>query len=632
MSCIRAILSALMLMALVAFPARAQEDAKTLSSEPTMSGKPASLSAVTEYVMVTLNFELTVSGEPPAGTRFIGQFGLPFSEWLGGVDLTDPDGDGVYTGTAESPVHPDGETAYAFVRTTSPTGIGRDENAEGFFPDDYETNGFEVAALEDGATVRASVTFGDDVQSTIRYVAMGDSYSAGEGLGPYQTHAATGNNRCHRSQSSAYSHHLSQWIAQKPVGTADHPNRIVDLEHIACSGAVTMNILGQDDNRKPNGKGQHGEDPQLEQLEGMNPKPDIVTLTIGGNNFGFVPIFKQCAWHPACHIALEPSVERRLNDLREDLRVTYKAIRNAAGSEAALFVLSYPRMFPESRAEQDCPGLDFPVPLFVSGMPIPIPGTNTDIPFSNGEQKFIRGIVTRGNRVIEDVAMEVGLHYVEIAEHFKGHEVCGKDGEWLSKAVLPKKGESLKKVGPGSFHPTKEGQRQYAIALQAYIDQKLAAGEPRLATGLPRNPEPRPKTADALSPPAQAPAQAVTSLLKAALQGDQVAGATYMAGNYTDDSQLNQDLLDHDLHDGDLNDGFVERWRYLTDVYQHLLPGWQDRPVSCGPVTVQSNFNQTHCTVISADGYTLDSLLIQLPSSAGGNWTVSSLWIYMEGQ
>jgi len=127
--------------------------------QPTVGPEETPMPEATE---VTLNFELTVSGDVPEGTRFIGQFGVPFTDVVGGVELADPDGDGVYTGTAESPVNQDDETAYAFVYTTAP-GIGFDPSAVAVFPEDYETNGFEVAALEDGATVTAWVSFGGEV-------------------------------------------------------------------------------------------------------------------------------------------------------------------------------------------------------------------------------------------------------------------------------------------------------------------------------------------------------------------------------------------------------------------------------------------------------------------------------------
>jgi hypothetical protein len=73
----------------VAVPASAQE--RTTPSDPTDG--PA---VPPQDTSVTLSFELTVKGDPPAGTTFLG-----FIPAEGGISvpLTDPDGDGVYTGS-----------------------------------------------------------------------------------------------------------------------------------------------------------------------------------------------------------------------------------------------------------------------------------------------------------------------------------------------------------------------------------------------------------------------------------------------------------------------------------------------------------------------------------------------------
>ena len=59
----------------------------------------------------TLSFELTVEGVPPADATFFGQVQL--GEGGPGVcaPLTDPDGDGVYTGSASVPMFPPGGAA-----------------------------------------------------------------------------------------------------------------------------------------------------------------------------------------------------------------------------------------------------------------------------------------------------------------------------------------------------------------------------------------------------------------------------------------------------------------------------------------------------------------------------------------
>jgi hypothetical protein len=51
---------------------------------------------------VTLSFSVTVTGTPCANATFFGIVGVPDSEFFG-IELTDPDGDGVYTGTTQVP-------------------------------------------------------------------------------------------------------------------------------------------------------------------------------------------------------------------------------------------------------------------------------------------------------------------------------------------------------------------------------------------------------------------------------------------------------------------------------------------------------------------------------------------------
>ena len=49
---------------------------------------------------VTLSFSITVTGAPCANATFFAIVGVPDSEFFG-IELTDPDGDGVYTGTTQ---------------------------------------------------------------------------------------------------------------------------------------------------------------------------------------------------------------------------------------------------------------------------------------------------------------------------------------------------------------------------------------------------------------------------------------------------------------------------------------------------------------------------------------------------
>lgn len=94
---------------------------------------------------------------------------------------------------------------------------------------------------------------------------MGDSYTAGPGAGELVD--PEGDNKCRRSEGS-YAHQLRlDW----PYNGEQDPN------FIACTGARTYNVI----------------DNQLDQI-GSDPAPDLVVMTIGGNDVGFSSIAKAC--------------------------------------------------------------------------------------------------------------------------------------------------------------------------------------------------------------------------------------------------------------------------------------------------------------------------------------------------
>jgi lysophospholipase L1-like esterase len=89
------------------------------------------------------------------------------------------------------------------------------------------------------------------------YVALGDSYSAGTGTNDYDLNAS-----CQRSSLS----YPALWAAQQ--GTAS-------FTFAACSGATTSDVRGS-------------------QLAGLDAGTDLVTITIGGNDAGFVATVLAC--------------------------------------------------------------------------------------------------------------------------------------------------------------------------------------------------------------------------------------------------------------------------------------------------------------------------------------------------
>jgi lysophospholipase L1-like esterase len=110
-----------------------------------------------------------------------------------------------------------------------------------------------------------------------RLAIVGDSYSSGEGAGDYHSGTDVSKNRCHRS-SKTYAIDLF---------------KAVDEAVIACSGAVIVNYYGPQDARD-------GEMGQRFRLADMEPTPDVVLLTFGGNDAGFRDIILRCVEPDNC--------------------------------------------------------------------------------------------------------------------------------------------------------------------------------------------------------------------------------------------------------------------------------------------------------------------------------------------
>lgn len=119
-------------------------------------------------------------------------------------------------------------------------------------------------------------------------MALGDSYSSGEGLGNYDL-------------SWAYDSHTWEYDSQTNESNPNHCHRHrnaypslfsggfqygVPAFH-ACSGAVTRDVLD---------RSRYGEMPQVQRLK---PATSLVTITVGGNDAGFTQVLGDCGI-PAC--------------------------------------------------------------------------------------------------------------------------------------------------------------------------------------------------------------------------------------------------------------------------------------------------------------------------------------------
>lgn len=267
---------------------------------------------------------------------------------------------------------------------------------------------------------------------------------------------------CHRS-TRAYSTHLR--LPDTSQAIIDQPNTQFDF--LACSGAVVKNVTAS-------GEGQNDEPPQLDAVNNVNASRDLVTMTIGGNDAQFVKILAFCLAHDACNEIkpFSPHLDIELGDLfplwlivvKTRLLDLYQEIREATPNAATL-IMDYPILV----GGQECAAAQVPF--------------SEDSKLSASEQAWMQKSNRQLNEVVAQATAKVGLHYIPVAGHFEGHEVCGTLDDWVN---------GLKPFNPkASFHPTVRGQFEYARVINAYLDSiKSDWPEGYLPNGLPRNPAP----------------------------------------------------------------------------------------------------------------------------------------------
>jgi hypothetical protein len=324
-----------------------------------------------------------------------------------------------------------------------------------------------LLVLAGSAAGRASEN-GRASESSFTYVALGDSFSSGEGVYPYlrDTTDAAGQpigNRCDRS-TRAYATYVSPRGVDATVFALASGGGSAGADHrygsdasvrssgsftwafLACSGAATRHVLPS----SLGGVGQGGGYDVSPQLDSpVLGTAGLVTITIGGNDAGYAQVLIGCGLSKCNTAAFRKDRAAAIDALEPQLERTYTAVAEKAPN-ARILVLGYPLVFPATKKEQSCLTLR---------------------PFA-GEQDMLRTLGTRLNATIASAVTAVAhrgvtIRYVPVAARFAGHEVCGRKGAWVSGILASRTGLGL---DPGSFHPNLKGQRDgYAAAVNAAL-------------------------------------------------------------------------------------------------------------------------------------------------------------------
>lgn len=310
---------------------------------------------------------------------------------------------------------------------------------------------YRVSPRCHGANESADIYYGAqiiDVVEPAKYVALGDSYSWGEGTYNYFD---TGNN-CHRSPDS-YVFHVAE---ERGLGT---PN------FAACSGARTWDYL--DENPK-NGL-------EAAQYTHLSSATEVVTLTMGGNDAGFKTVASSCARSPintgwGCRndTSVVDPLNERLGALAgtgftygdddrpiESLKNLYRDIALNAPN-AKVYVAGYPELFGDDASDFDS---NSQAP---SGK---ICTLSVGVTIDFDDAQWLNAKAVELNTIISDAVDEargegVDVRYVPAAL-FSGHGLCDSAEPWITPVTLPgPEVEWPPEPLPESLHPTVTGQTQ----------------------------------------------------------------------------------------------------------------------------------------------------------------------------
>jgi lysophospholipase L1-like esterase len=266
-----------------------------------------------------------------------------------------------------------------------------------------------ASACESGRAADGTVDLPDPVvetgaTSSIDYVALGDSFSAGPFIGTMRADPQG----CARSKDN-YPAFVADWLD------------VATYTDVTCSAATTSDlyermVMFDGNTTRP-------------QLDAVTAETDLVTLGIGGNDFGIYDSLIQCqrGTAAACPVSrLRADAGKVADRIRQAVRRIL-----AVAPDAEVLVVGYPDILP---TEGTCGAV---------GVPAEVLGPVTEV------AGLLNASLRRG-------AQAAGASYVDMASVSDGHDVCAKGRAWVN-------GPRLRVGVAAPFHPKINGMRAVAV-------------------------------------------------------------------------------------------------------------------------------------------------------------------------
>ncbi|MDB5180825.1 MAG: hypothetical protein JWO54_585, partial [Candidatus Saccharibacteria bacterium] len=286
---------------------------------------------------------------------------------------------------------------------------------------DYDRNGYESDKLN--------------------YVALGDSFSSGEGNDPflYGTDVPSVD-ECHRSKD-AYPELLEK----------DSSLNLNLTAFASCSGAVTSNITGSGQWNEPR------------QINTVVDGTDLVTLTIGGNDIGFTEYATACVIGPCDEYStIYDTTMASIDLLDTELEDVYSAILDKLPPSGGLYVMDYPMIVP-----MDVESTELPNPLCMEMYTGSIIGGTAENPLYNrwgnarGAQDVISSLNAKIDQAVSNIALtDSRIHFVDISSKFEGKDICSTSPSFF-----------VNKLPPATFHPNSSAHEVFKTTVSEEIGE-----------------------------------------------------------------------------------------------------------------------------------------------------------------
>lgn len=383
---------------------------------------------------------------------------------------------------------------------TVATGCGKRDFKEDFFPGltnnkapfRYIFSGDSLSvtvnlANSTGKYDKYQVTAPGQQEHLLDYLALGDSFSSGEGEYDGETYYVKGTDGDGKGLEGWETglDGFPYFLEKCHLSTRAYPYLLSDISgysvkrnsSIACSGSIINDVIGPSNNEIYLGKNSQFkrylksiEDIRITQSNSLTNyipgraaqiefikkyKPKVVTLGIGGNDIKFGSKLEECLQVGTCSFAttLRHYTGLEIHNIYKKLVEAYSKL-SEAGPSTRFYVVGYPQL------------------LSTDNVCAPNVRLNYD------ERVLAREMITYLNQVIKSAAESVGFAYLDIENSLAGEQLCDESYDGKAVQGIVSGNDILKTIqfinttfyitlGNESFHPTHIGHEMISQAIQA---------------------------------------------------------------------------------------------------------------------------------------------------------------------